>query len=303
MTDKTDELIGDALDQALPQNVLLGGFVAVFLGMIGGIAGAYLGFMQADGIVTIIGAALGFSTVFCLACVCGPPGRYFMQTAGASLTPPEWKRWRATGFSSWDMYVTVHRCQNAFNPREVLGIVPAFMKTPPSNFVTIKVGRELDQDKFLLRSNPVKKTCTSLENIFEEVFHFYVTPTDESMRVTVWDQRCFSTKKLGSVDINLTKEVLEAGFPQNKGFRLLRSAMEDGDEDDDDEENVGYNDVAGTIVLSFKPGPSFPQYADANFRSSKPYMHQAVYKSNSELAQGVKSNFANYGTWALGPGR
>lgn len=300
MSGNTDKLIGDALDQDMPGDVFWSGIASIVLGLLGGIVGAYAGFTQGDGMITIMGAATGFFMVTCLCCVCGPVGKYYFGWVYVSCTPPEWQRFQNTGFSTWDLYVTVHRCQNALNPRpNFYGLlVPSFMLPGPHLFAQVKVGRELREDQFLLRSNPAKTTCTSRDQVFEEVFHFIVTPTDDTMRVVVWDQNTFTKRRVGSVDINITKEILEAGFPQNKGFRLLRSSHTEDDDTDDEEQQVDYRDIGGSIVLSFKPGPNFPQYANAKYRANQPYEHLAVYMSNSELVKGVNTNFANYGTWA-----
>lgn len=305
---KEAEVIENAMDQDLPPHVVAGIAGAVIFGFLGGIAGAYAGAayfgvlstgLPGGGMPVIMSAGAGFLMVGGLFLACGPYGQHHMKLAGNALQPPEWRRFQKTGFSTWDLYVTVHRCQNAYNVRQFFGLLmPSFLQAGPSYFATVRVGREIDEDIFLLRSNPVKKTCTTKDQVFEEVFHFVVTPTDDTLRVVVWDQGTLIDRRLGSVDINITNQILEAGFPQNKGFRLSRSSYEEGDDSGDEEQEVEYQDIAGTIVLSFKPGPNFPRYANARYRSNQPYEHHSVYTSNSELMKGVKTNYPSYGTWA-----
>eukprot|EP00403_Amphidinium_massartii_P037615 CAMPEP_0178437840 /NCGR_PEP_ID=MMETSP0689_2-20121128/35230_1 /TAXON_ID=160604 /ORGANISM="Amphidinium massartii, Strain CS-259" /LENGTH=290 /DNA_ID=CAMNT_0020060115 /DNA_START=131 /DNA_END=1000 /DNA_ORIENTATION=+ len=286
-TTKYDQRQTDATEQDVPVHVYLGLIVSFVTGMLGGLAGGYLGWVVQDGVFTIATASLGFVVCFCVAAACTGPLSYVKGQVSATMIPPDATRLKTTGFTSWDLYVTVHLVKNLYVSEGMLGWM---VGATNDSYVELKVGRFIEPDTFKL-DQPVKYTCVSKTHTFEESFHFLVSPTDDHLRITLWDQDMFSDDLVGLCDININEQILLGGFPQHKAFRLVRARMNPDDAYDVDH-------LAGTIVLSFRPGGAFPQSVYNKLSTQKP-LHYKQMKSESESLFNSMNKAGAYGTWAM----
>mmetsp|Transcript_45170 Transcript_45170/g.82566 ORF Transcript_45170/g.82566 Transcript_45170/m.82566 type:complete len:299 (-) Transcript_45170:45-941(-) len=289
--DAHDKRQTDATEEDVPRHVYLGLIVSFVGGMIGGLAGAYLGSLVQGGATVVAAAVVGFVLCFFLvAALTGPLGYAYGQFV-ALVAPPDSRRvWTMRGFSSWDLYVTVHLVKNSLVTEGISGWLAGKVN---DSYLELKVGRYVPPDTFKL-AQPVKYTCVSHTNVFEESFHFVVSPTDDHLRIVLWDQDIFSDDMVGMCDINISDEILLGGFPNHKGYRLVRAKQGEDDAGND------MDHLSGTVVLSFRPGGAFPQSVYDRLRKQKPLHYQKMHAENAALMESTKKSAGSYGTWATG---
>mmetsp|Transcript_819 Transcript_819/g.2427 ORF Transcript_819/g.2427 Transcript_819/m.2427 type:complete len:310 (+) Transcript_819:136-1065(+) len=280
----------DATEQDTPLHVYLGLLMSFLAGMIGGLGGAYLGSIVQDGMVVVGAATVGFFLTFCLAAALTGPLSYAYGQFFAIVAPPDAGRvWAMRGFSSWDLYVTVHLVKNSLVTEGMSGWLTGKQN---DSYLEVKVGRYVPPDTFKL-AQPVKYTCVSHTNVFEESFHFVVSPTDDHLRIALWDQDIFADDMVGMCDINISDQILLAGFPQHKGFRLIRATQ-------GLDENADMDHLSGTVVLSFRPGGAFPKSVYDRLKSQKPLHYEKLRTENQALMNSTRATAGSYGTWATG---
>lgn len=279
----TDSLLADTMEEGTPWWVYAQWILTIVFGLLGAMAGAYAGWTIDDGSVVVLTAGGGFAAASAVACLTCGPFRYYLNQFLAAAAPPEKKRMELMyngGHTSFDVYVTVHRVNNVYNTEGILG----FFGNRNNSYVEVKVGR-LMNETFSIQMNPPKKTCISTDNVFEECFHFNVAPTDDSIRFTLYDQDVFSDDLVGSCDLNITNEVMCAGFPQRKNFKLLREGA-------DDEGPVRASAIAGNIIVSFTPASNF---ANDKLQEEKHLHFGNVDAMRTKLLK--ETDKTQYGTW------
>jgi len=279
----TDTLLADTMEEGTPWWVYAQWILTIVIGLLGAMGGAYAGWTIDDGSVVVLTAGGGFAAASVLACLTVGPFRYYFTLFRAGLPSTDTKRMDLMyngGATSFDVYVTVHRVNNVFNTEGILG----FFGNRNNSYVEVKVGR-LIGDTFSIQMNPAKKTCISTANVFEECFHFNVAPTDDTIRFTLFDQDVFSDDLVGSCDLNITNDVMSAGFPQRKSYKMLREGASD-------EGAVRASAIAGNIVVSFTPAANF---ANAKLQTEKNLHFDNVDAMRTKLLGETEKT--QYGTW------
>jgi hypothetical protein len=298
-----DELIDESEDYDWPVNVYVGYGLAFAAAGLFCFLGAYLNFFfNDDGKVdlgpfkisaTIFCAAIGFFGGFLVFWATGfpvvgikSPMLYHLEVF-KSKKMPAWGEGRVSvvGFQPFDLYLTVHRVQNMFNDQDIFGF------TSGNNlrlFVEIRVGRKMHGiDDLFITKNTIKRTCINPAGCFEEIFHFNCKPTDDTLRITVKDQDIFQENELGSCDINITKNIINLGFPQKRAFKLNSPGSHAA------RTSSKANASAGTVVVSFAPGQSFSAGAISKIKSKNEFAIGSMTQTQKSLLD--KTNSKSYG--------
>lgn len=273
-------------------------YVTCFLlGLLGALAGGYTGWLCDTGLDVIAGATIGFLLLSGVSfCVTG----LFERHAGSSgldvvraAMSADPGRIAVVGHSSFDLYVTVHRVKNLYISGPFMGLLGRVYNT----YVEVTIGKVEHDGSLTAMKNPEKKTCVSTSGIFEECFHFIVSPTEDTIRFVIYSQELFTDEVIGICDVPITAQVLQESFPQQRTFNvsrvhpLLTLAEQDAVNDRDARQ------LAGTIVASFTPGASYqePDESTLQHRSRLAYRHRQEVQEQL-LAQ--TSQYTTYGTWA-----
>lgn len=187
---------------------LLKGLVTFFIAVLGTFMFAVVGSLAypLSAVGAVIGAVAGF-VVFGLLGVCATGVWRDLipkdtKTFGASAILPHSIAVQLGGHGQFDMIVTVHKAIGV----EVHGYLPWQSK---SLFAEVECG-----------SNPVKRTCVQSDANFNEQFKLRIEPTDECILVRIKDQDLFGIVSVGYASVNITKDVIEAGFPKNSRFPI-----------------------------------------------------------------------------------
>mmetsp|Transcript_81434 Transcript_81434/g.143796 ORF Transcript_81434/g.143796 Transcript_81434/m.143796 type:complete len:295 (-) Transcript_81434:108-992(-) len=278
-----DIMVGK-MEKAADQSKLTMGYMLAFvIGVIGGGVGGYIGWLLEDGHAVIFSAVMGFVICFSLTfCVAGPLRHHWSRITGAGQYDAF--RFGTLGIaSSFDLYVTVHRVKNLYAGDAFFGL----LSTARCNYFEVSVGRFMQDDRVLsVQNNPVKRTCVTSSGVFEECLHFVVSPTDDTIRFTLYDQEVFKDAVVGHCEININDEVLASGFPQQIAVNLQRPIVDTGLQDT--------GALAGTLIVSFAPGSDFPlsrveKRSGLAVKRLRDVQTDLVTKSRSA---------GNYGTWA-----
>lgn len=313
---KSAAFFQDALtdsEEATPMRVVGGYVLATIMGALGAMAGGCVGYFYAVGSTfkissgtvilqagqwpPIIGSLIGFGLLFSLTWCYAGPGEYHYNWMIATVRPPSASRIQTVGLSSFDLYVTVHRVKNVYNTDPLLGLF-GYGSNP---YVEVSVGRTVHDDEgFKMNRNTTQRTCVARNNSFEEVFHFNVSPTDDTVRFVLLNQDMFADDKVGSCEVNISEEVLNAGFPQRVAYKMSRShgnnilRVNDGAADVQGDANR----LAGSIVVSFAPGANFPIGAGKKVKSKSPSAWRHMQTAQRDLTTRSAKAAGTYGTWA-----
>lgn len=275
-----------------PQNVLMGIALAFLLGLIGGMGGGYAGWLYGDGLVVVGSALVGFAVTFTVVFCTTAPGEFYFGRL-ASFKSSDFSRVRTIGLVSFDLYVTVHRVRNLYNSGAFLGL----LGQAQHSYLEVKVGRLVEDNKlFSVQKNPVKRTCVSASGSFEECFHFIVSPMDDTIRFTLYNQEIFSDSVVGIVDMDITEEVVSTGFPQKVTLRLAR-------EEASGNQVTDFRDpgqLAGHLIVSFAPGSDFPASAAVALQGRSRLALKRLKESQESLLSQTQAA-GQYGTWATAP--
>mmetsp|Transcript_643 Transcript_643/g.2026 ORF Transcript_643/g.2026 Transcript_643/m.2026 type:complete len:316 (-) Transcript_643:49-996(-) len=296
-------------DDGQGQKVLLGYVLALVVGMLGGLVGGYGGYayrmgyveageLEGAGLLPVLTAAGGFIIFFTVALFTVGPSDHLTSKLSALVRQPALDRAKVVGFSSFELFITVHRVKNLFNADPCTGFFGA--KCNP--YVEVLVGRTVDdRGKFSVQRNPAKRTCVSTSSSFEESFRFVVSPTDDTIRFVLWDQDLVDDDVVGMCDLNITEDVLKMGFPQKKSYKLAR-----GDALDDAKPRSGFKDAdhhAGSLVASFAPGEDFPAAAAASLQATSRREIDRLRSAKDELRSQAAATAGPYGTMVTGATR
>lgn len=266
--------------------VKLGWVASAILGILGCLLGASIGFFFGQGANTLLGGIIGLVVSFCLGVLCLGPAKDVYNQAVVKLAPPDATRLWLSHNTTWDLYVTVHHAQNVVGTEGIAG----FFGKKNDSFMQVSCGRVDPDGTFRLTKNPPKRTCVRNDCVFTEVFKFSVAPTDDTLQISLYDQDMISEELVGSGLINISEQIMLEGFPQKRGYRLIRDAgIFSGKEER----------RAGLAVLSFQPGSNLPRGAEKIILQKSPLAFQQMVASREKLLKtmGDKGNASTYGTW------
>jgi hypothetical protein len=273
-------------DEGTDIKQVMGWVATLGVAIIGSLAGGCVGYLTGAGVATLIGASVGFGVMFlCGFCTFGP-AKAVVDKAYADYAPPDAARVGGLALArTFSLHVTVHSLRNTINTEGIL----SFFGKKNDSFIEIKCGRQLDDDaEFFQGKNPPKRTCVSHTETFEETFIFNVSPTDNALIVTLYDQDIIGDDLVGEAWIDITKEILEAGFPQKRGYKLIR------------EEGLlfGTNKKkTGTIIMSFSPGDGFPERTKNIIKTKAPLEWKRLEDTSNAT---LKESIAKYGKTSYG---
>lgn len=264
---------------------LVGVLVCAILGsMVGAMGGWFTGqgFIPGQGMNpdVIYGAAGGlvFFSIFGWCCFFG---RDCVDAFRHEHAPPEIKRTTLGILKSFDMYVTVHEAKNVINSEGIL----AYFGKASDSFIKVEVGRKLSEfSDFRLQKNTPKRTTVQNSKVWEETFKFVVATTDDTMRLTLYDQDMVGDSYVGECEIKVTNEILENGFPQKKGYKIMR------------EEGFLFGSSwkrVGILVISFTPGQEFPKEVLSRLDEKNPLEAERREKLHHQLADEVRSRYGS----------
>mmetsp|Transcript_71022 Transcript_71022/g.197286 ORF Transcript_71022/g.197286 Transcript_71022/m.197286 type:complete len:300 (-) Transcript_71022:128-1027(-) len=290
---KADVVLEELMTDRIPTAVILGYFLSFVAGLAGGLVGGYLGWIYDEGLPPILGGFAGFILMFAVVWAISGPGLYHYARVSAVVAPPELQRLMTTGFRTFDFYVTIHKVQNMYNPDDLIGLVGE--DSMRYLFVEVKVGRLIHDgvtgNSYLsMQVNPKNRTTVQTSGVFEECFHFSASPTDNTIRITLFEQDVFLDSAVGYCDIDITDHVLDQGFPQKKAYKLLRE-LDQGDANRD----AAY--FTGCVVVSFAPGGKFPKRAARNIEESHKLEFEHLRSTTGNLMDKTKQDHTAYGTW------
>lgn len=288
--DMADAMLEKWEEQKTPPSVILGYFLAFSASLLGGLVGGYLGWIYDDGLVPIISGLTCAAFWFLVVWSISGPGAWHMTKLRTNLAPPEFDRVKTVGLRSFDLYVTVHNVQNLYNADDWIGI----LGNNRQYYVELKVGRRLsgkeEYDYFSVQGNAYKRTCVSANGSFEECFHFNISPTENTLRITLYDQDIFMDDAVGVTDIDITDTVLLGCFPQKKSYQMFRSNV--------NEDNDRYaNQLAGNVIVSFAPGANFPVRAAMSLEDKNKLAFKQMRSLREQLVDKTQQEHGVYGTW------
>lgn len=306
-----DRSIDDSMESQMPAKVVAAVIGSFVLGVIGSMLGAATAWVLGRDAVLgkdyciwdvfgpksciFIGAGIGFLLLTCVGCIaCGPCG-YFLRNIWVHFSPgPLNERRQVMGtmnaltssdlFTTFDLFVTVHRCQNVQNKEGLMG----FFGNSNDSFVEVQVGQTI-ADEFHPTLNPRKNTCVQVNNIFEECFLFKIARNDSVIKISLYDQDLVGAQIVGNVRIDIMKHILGEGFPQVKGYSLSNKDSWSWTQDQVD-------DKVGTVVLSFTPGESFPKHLLQKMALQNKFAFERTLLAGKDLDSKAKSA-GSYGTW------
>eukprot|EP00929_Paragymnodinium_shiwhaense_P031546 TRINITY_DN17647_c0_g1_i1.p1 TRINITY_DN17647_c0_g1~~TRINITY_DN17647_c0_g1_i1.p1 ORF type:complete len:295 (-),score=37.68 TRINITY_DN17647_c0_g1_i1:134-1018(-) len=278
-------------DGATSFSVQLKYIATFFWSLLGLLIGGYLGWFFFDkGMPVLVGCGIGWVLMCCLGAACTGLLDYVVTSIRMNVTPPSLQRLRATGFSEWDLYITIHRVQNVYN----FGEGNIFTDSKHQfMYITVEIGRQLDQDHFSILANQPMRTCVQQSGVFEETFKGAITPTDNTVRVSLYSQGVVIDTLLGQADISITHDIVGQGFPHKHVKNLLRDASHEADV-------RNANQLAACCVISFAPGENLnlnKQLQEEHALHAQRRQH-LYHPENDPL---VKTS-GRYSAWATGAG-
>lgn len=257
------------------------------LATLGALLGGCAGYLAGAGLITVIAASAGFGVCFLFGfCALGPAKRIVDQTYN-DYAPPDYSRVVGVGLpKTFSLHVTVHNIRNTISTEGILG----FLGKKNDAFVQVRCGRQADADDadFYPGKNPPKRTCVSQNETFEETFNIMVAPTENVLLVDLYDQDLVGDDLVGTARVDITKDVLEGGFPQKRGFKLER------------EEGMLFGATkkkTGTVILSFYPGDEFPKKSMDIIKSKHPLEWKKLEDTQNAT---LKQSLSKYGKTSYG---
>lgn len=262
---------------------IVGWILAGIVGVLGLLVGGCVGWFYGAEEKTLIGAGIGLFAGFLLGfTVCGPL-KQILTNIAAAAKPPDLRRWTMFKIpKEMEIHMTVHCTRNVINTEGIL----AYFGKKNDSFIVVKCGKKVE-DKFYITGNPPKRTCVNNNDIYEETFNFIVQPTDDTFIVELYNQDIIGDELIGEAEINITEEILDGAFPQQRGYKLLISA--------------GFFSTqkkkTGTVILSFSPGENFEQAACMTMKEKNPISYKKYTDTTKKLTEETQKN---YGETAYG---
>lgn len=264
----------------MPLGVNIGILASIVAGLFGAAVGGYVGWMLDDAIVILVAASFGFIILFLITFAVSGPGRYWYDKMMIANKIPDSARYTYTGFSTWDLYVTVHQIRNMMSPDGLF----ALLGDNNLDYVSLQCGHAQDGE-VMLHQNPVKRTCIGVDHVFEECFHFKVAPGDDTIRFTLLIQDTFNDRSLGVCDVNISDQILAKAFPQHQALTLRSQGGETG--------SVSTDNFVGSLIVSFSAGKRFPKQAASHMAS----VEQLQVAHNQTVARKLQEGVSDYRTF------
>mmetsp|Transcript_61110 Transcript_61110/g.157587 ORF Transcript_61110/g.157587 Transcript_61110/m.157587 type:complete len:302 (+) Transcript_61110:112-1017(+) len=282
-------------DSVLPLHVLVGNVVSIMLGLVGALLAAYVIWFftmwgvggTKDSMTVFEEAVIGFFLLAGITFVASGSASYYVNKMAA--TCPSASHFWKVGYETFDLYVTVHRAKNVPPPSGCDG----FARTQGDHYMEVQCGRLMPGGFFSAQRNPAKRTCVSKKGIFEETFHFIITPTDDNLRFTLYNQYIIADELIGMCDLSIAEKVLNAGFPQKKAYTLHALHTKT-------DTKVIHNPVAaaGTMVVSFVPGDNCPWIASVKRNNDLAYDNlQTMQEERKKRFESVGGASMSYKTF------
>lgn len=277
----------DGVQQVSSMRLMAEHVVCVMMGFMGGMVGGFAGWFMRQGTwygaTPIIGAAIGFTTFFCITFFIAGPYEYHRRRLTQKFFVPDMDRFRTLHMESFDLYVTVHRSKNVFFSSAM----------PELLLVEVEAGRRED-GAFIAQRNPVKRTCANTSGVFDECFHFVVAPSDDTLRLALYTKGMLGKDLRGTCYLNIMNDILRQGFPQQTSVGVLNIA----DQEKDTAANFKDPDcLAGSLVVSFAPGATFPSWALRELEERHQIAFQHLRMDQAKLLSTAQEKGGQYGTW------
>lgn len=266
--------------------VVLAWVATLGLAILGALLGGCVGYLAGAGITTLVCASAGFGLMFlCGFCTLGP-ARQIVDKAYADYAPPDHGRLGLGLNKTFSLHVTVHGLRNTISTEGIL----SFFGKKNDSFVQIRCGRQVkdDDEVFFPGKNPTKRTCVSHTNTFEETFNIMVAPIDDTILVECYDQDIVGDDLVGTAAINITQDILQGGFPQKRGYKLIR------------DEGLLFGaskKKTGTVILSFYPGEGFPARTTDKIKTKAPLEWKRLEDAQNAT---LNESLAKYGKTSYG---
>jgi len=277
----------DDTDEGPNFSMILAWVSTLGLGVLGSLLGGCVGYLSGAGVATLIGAAVGFGAFFLLGFFLLGPATHIIDKTYAEFAPPDASRVMGLGLTNtFSLHVTLHSVRNIISTEGILG----FFGKKNDSFLQVRCGRKIDvaDSEFFPTANPTKRTCVSTTNTFEETFNIMVAPSDNTILIDLYDQDVIGDDLVGTAEINITKDILEGGFPQKKGYKLIR------------EEGLLFGTTkkkTGTVIVSFFPGDGFPARTKDKIKSKAPLEWKRLEDAQNAT---LKESLAKYGKTSYG---
>lgn len=266
--------------------ILIGGYVGYLVQTLEGLGG-YKG--NTSSYTVFLGCFVGWVFALIVAFYFHGIFEYWSNRAAVTFKPMEWQRFQATGVQSWDLYLTLHRVQNVFNAEQMNLFSSSSVQFM---YLDVEVGRLVRNDYFSVQLNKPMRTCVQQSGVFEENFRANISPTDNTIRITLYSQGVVRDTVLGICDISITDQVVNAGFPQKKVFNLLHNATE---------QTVSNTDqLAGSCIVSFAPGENMSEGAVNTLEAANKLQFEHMRSQLSASKGDLVNQSGTYGAWATG---
>lgn len=105
-------------------------------------------------------------------------------------------------YADFTLIVTIHELKNL----QVKGLMPW---NSADTFCEIEYS-----------THPMKATCVRYDGKFNEQFRINVSALEDALLIRVKDQDIFGSTEVGYVAVDITRDILDAGFPYRKDFQI-----------------------------------------------------------------------------------
>lgn len=251
--------------------LLMKGLATLVFAVAGCFLFGMLGSMAMPGPGAIIGALIGFVAFGLIACCAMGLWKEMVPEVGDAIdvtaVVPNGLVNALADHGKFTMIVTVHKIENinAFS-----GFLPW---QNPDLYVSVEC-----------KKNPAKRTCVNKKGVFDEQFRIQVTPDIKDITVKLFDQDIFGQDELGNVCIDIDGDIVQAGFPQEKRFKLEMGGGKGGK-------------AAGKagIVLSFDYTHDYPASGVAHLKNDED-LHAQYEKREERLKKSEQAWAGSYGS-------
>jgi len=252
--------------------------VAIVLALLGAAAGWIVGggmFNKGFNYFTLIGGGSGMVLGAFVGYFTIGPGRQNLWHIVKKNMPPDRTRLSyGLGNTTFSLHMTIHEVRNVASSDGIL----AWFGKGTDSYAEVRVGRKLHKkDNFTPNIlNPVKRTCVEQKGRFEEEFKLVIRPTDDTLEVRLMDQDIAADDTVGTAYIDISKDIIAHGFPQQKGYFLMQK------------DSILWGGTlrrTGTILISFNPGDDLPDDLIEDLQEKHPEEFERYRRRISNTAQ------------------
>merc|ERR1719412_2258078 len=101
-----------------------------------------------------------------------------------------------------------------------------------------------------------------------------IKPTDDTIEVKLMDQDITLDDTVGKCYINISHDIVDEGFPQHKGYKLMHK---------DGVLWGGSMRKTGVVVLSFVPCVGMPEHLKQHLEEKHPMEHETRERRRSSM--------------------